>query len=570
MIKVLHIIDKLSMDGENPGKKQPAYFSDKTKIINNNQPVSVVWLIAAFLVLGGLFVALDGYHYWHDIRFAFAAAEFSLAEVFTGVFNPHQAWTVSNEVSASGFYVSKMLHIALLSALFAAVDPAVGGFNLAVALSVLTMVCTVILAYALYVQLLRSRKIALFAIVCVLLAPIVPYLTGKLLAENSSLLFVTASLVLMMSANKAVAGKSVLLAISSGLLLAMAGLARLDSLFGPIGFFAALVIIPLDSCIRSATYRNILIALATFTVAYLSILKAAGFGIDILYDYLLAFVNAGQKSVLMSLIGIATFAGTVYILAFAGLFSKQTQNVRFFLIWLTITIVPALFITWNYMVEPRYLIQGLLPLCALGALGIDSIKNKLSAKGKDMIVLSFTFVMISTGLNYLFVRLMPYELDRPAMLAAITAIKEVDRNASILVPWSYTDYNFLRLVEPDTMIFNVNSSVNSSLDKNVEADWKGRFHGWYGEQYIAEQAKVNELLKDAPVFYLGWRLYPPVQNVHDFATAIGWDGLVALLNGLQMKDHRKESWLWDSTGFNMQYSGRSGQYEYYRVHSAKN
>ena len=240
---------------------------------NKNQSTIGLWLIVIILILGELFVALDGNHYWHDIRFAYATTEFSLAEVFAGVFNPHQAWTVSNEVSASGFYASKMLHMALLSALFTAVDPDAGGFNLAVVLSVLTMVCTVVLAYFLYIQLLRSRKIALFAIVCVLLAPIVPYLTGKFLSENSSLLFVVASLVLMMSANKAVARKSVLLAISSGLLLAMAGLARLDSLFGPIGFFVALVIVPLDSYNRSALYRNILIALATFIVVYLSILK---------------------------------------------------------------------------------------------------------------------------------------------------------------------------------------------------------------------------------------------------------------------------------------------------------
>ena len=538
-------------------------------INNKYQSVLGLWLIAIILILGELWIALDGNHYWHDIRFAYAASEFSLAEVFAGAFNPHQAWTVSNEVSASGFYASKMLHIALLSALFTAADPDVGGFNLAIVLSVLTMIGTVVLAYFLYVQLLRSKKIALFAIVCVLLAPIVPYLTGKLLSENTSLLFVAASLVLMMSANNAVARKGVLLAISSGLFLAMAGLARLDSLFGPIGFFAALVIMPLDSCNRSALYRNILIALATFIVVYLSILKTAGFGIEILHDYFLAFVNAGQKSVLMSLIGIVTFGGAVYLLAFAGLFSKHTQIVRFLIIWLTITALPALFITWNYMVEPRYLIQSLLPLCALGAFGIDNIKTNLSAKGKNIIVLSFTFVMLTMGLNYLFVRLMPYELDRPAMLGAVSAIKEVDPDASILVPWSYTDYNFLRLVSPDTKIFNVNSSLNLSLDKSVETEWNTRFQRWYGEQYIVEQTKVDELLRKGPVFYLGWRVYPPVQNIRDFAVIIGWQRLISILDSLQMKDHRKESWLWDSPGFNMQYTGRSGQYEYYRVDYAK-
>lgn len=532
-------------------------------------PVSGLWFIAAFLIVGELFVALDGYHYWHDVRFAYAATEFSLTEVFAGIYNPHQAWTVSNEVSSSGFYVSKMLHIALLSSLFTVVDPDAGGFYVAVVLSVLLMIFTVVIAYIFYTQLLRSKKIALYAIVCVLLAPIVPYLAGKMLSESTSLLFVLISLMFMVGANKSVAGKSVLLAVGSGLLLALAGLTRLDSLFGPIGFFAALVIFPLHDVDRSALFKNISIALATFIVVYLSVFKAAGLEVEILYDYFQVFVNAGQKSVLMSLMGIATFAGMVYILAFSGLFSKQTQVVRFLMLWLTITALPSLIITWNYMVEPRYLIQSLLPLCALAALGVDNIANYFSVKGKNIIALSLAFIMITMGLNYLFVRLMPYELDRPAMLTAIATIKELDSNANILVPWSYTDYNFLRLVSPDTKIFNVNSLVDSSLDKSIETEWYTRFQRWYGEQYIVEHGKVDELLINAPVFYLGWRVYPPVQNIHDFATAIGWDGLVATLNDLQMTDHRKESWLWGSPEFNMLYTGRSGQYEYYRVDSIK-
>ena len=150
------------------------------KNLNKHHQVLASCLIVIFAVSGLLFIALDGNHYWHDIRFSYAAAQFSLPEVLAGTFNPHQAWSVSNEVSASGFYTSKMLHLALLSSLFTVVDPSAGGFNLAVSLSVLVMLCTVLLAYVLYVQLFCSRKIALFAAVCVLLAPVVPYLSGKL------------------------------------------------------------------------------------------------------------------------------------------------------------------------------------------------------------------------------------------------------------------------------------------------------------------------------------------------------------------------------------------------------
>jgi hypothetical protein len=533
--------------------------------MNKYRSASGFWLIATILILGELWVALDGYQYWHDVRFAYATTEFSLAEVVAGNFNPHQAWSDINLVSSSGFYSSKILHMTLLHSLFAAVPPDAGGFDLAVGLSVLTMTSIVLLAYLLYFQLLRSRKVALYAVVCVLLAPVVPYLAGKFLSEISSLFFVTASLLLLSIANHTAAEKKLLLALSSGLLLAMAGLARLDSLFGPIGFFLASAIIPLNHWSRAVVSRNIFIASSVFVVVYLSVLISAGPGVDAFYEYFLAFVNAGQKSVLMSLFGIATFGGVIYVLAIAGLFGMRTSITRFLILWLTITALPALIITWNYMVEPRYLIQSLLPLCALGALGIERIYNYLSGHGKNIRVITLLSVMFVMGLNYVLVRLMPYELDRPAILGAVAAITEAEPDASILIPWSYTDYNFLRLMLPDANIFNVNSSMNPSIDKAIESEWKARFHRWYGDKYITEQSKVDALLRKGPVYYLSWRVYPPVQNIHDFAAATGWNYLVAKLDNMQMKDHRKESWLWDSPDINMQFTGRSGQYEYYRV-----
>jgi hypothetical protein len=522
-----------------------------------------VWITVVILVLFELYIALDGKHYWHDIRFIYAASQFSLSDIFTGTFNPHQAWTISNEESAAGFYGTKMLHIVLLKLLFTSIAPGSGGLTLGIALSTLMMACTILLIYYFYSRLFGSKSVATFGVICVLLAPITPYLTGKFLSENSSMFFVAISLALMVTANNIAQRKSILLAISCGVFLAFAGLTRLDSLFGPAGFFIASTALPLNQGSRTAVFRNVLIATATFITVYISLVSVSDVNIAYFSDYLWAFISAGQKSVLMSVIGIATFGGAVYLIAFNGLFSERKRVVRFLALWCLVTVLPVLLITWNYMVEPRYLVQGLLPLCGLGALGIDRLTGNFDRKWVKISVA--TALLVIMGTNYVLVQLMPYELDRPAILKAVSSIREMDPDASILVPWSYTDYNFLRIMEPDARIFNVNSDVSSPFNKQITKEWEARFRSWYGDQYISEWHQLDELLTSGPVYYLAWRMYPPVQSILDISRTIGWTYLADILENLQLRDHRKESWVWGLNGLDIQYSGRSGQYEYYRV-----
>ena len=535
---------------------------------DSTQTTYGVWILLLLVAIVELFVALDSKFYWHDIRFLYANTEFSLSEIFSGVFNPHQAWMHGDEKSASGFYSSKMLHMAMLNILFASIDPSLDRLAIAAFLSVLVMICTAFIFYYIYLHIFRSSKISLFAVICVLIAPVIPYLAGKILSENSSLFFVATSLLLMLKANEVAGKKSIILAITSGMFLALAGLSRLDCLFGPIGYFVAAFAFPLAGTTRFVVLRNIAIAVAAFFAIYFTTILLSEIQIESINDYFVAFVNAGQKSVLMSLIGVLTMGGVAYVFAVFGAFSEKKDVVRFFLVWLLITAFPIIVVTWSYMVEPRYLIQALIPLCGLGALGVDKLWRKLSITRRRAKIIIITLLIM--GSNYILVRLMPYELDRSAMLDAVASIREIDVDASILVPWSYTDYNFLHISEHDPHIFNVNSSGNLSIDVETESQWKARFKHWYGLQYISEWEQLDELMKNRPVYYLGWRKYPPVQDLHNLAARIGWVKLMSLIDGLNLKDHRKESWVWELPELNMRFAGRSGQYEYYLVEYAKN
>lgn len=540
----------------------------KLMIRKNSPDFTVLLILAIVIAFAGVWISFDGKQYWHDVRFLYLASEFSFNDILAGRFNPDQAWTASNEASVSGFYQSKIGHLYLLKKLITSIGDETGAFETAIIISVWLMIITTVAAYFLFQRIFNSKSIALFAFTCLWLTPLIPYLAGKILSENTSLFFVTLSLLSFTFIGNGKQQK-IVYAVVAGTLMAFAVTMRIDSLFGLLGFFVAYAIKPIAFRGNYIKPPMMLVVACSFIIVYSSLFLVAGIEISNLISYFFAFVGAGQKPGLMSFQGIATVGGIVYIFSIFGFFSKEGRLTRFFTIWLIITAVPVLIISWNYMVEPRYLIQIIIPLCGLAALGMDKVFSLFDRCKKIVLALGLIIVISVVATNYVLVRLMPYELDRLAMLEAVNEIKEIDSNASILIPWSYADYNFLHLTLNDDKIYNVNSSVNSSLDKNVEAEWKRRFQLWYGEQYISEQNKVDVLLKKGPVYYLGWRIYPPVQNIRDFAATIGWQRLVVMLDNLQLKDHRKESWLWYSPEFNMQYSGDSGQYEYYRVQYVK-
>ena len=79
----------------------------------HNAYANTVRIILVLVILGTLWVSFDGLHYWHDIRFMYATSQFSMQDILSGQFNPHQAWGPINEKSAAGFYSSKVLHICI-------------------------------------------------------------------------------------------------------------------------------------------------------------------------------------------------------------------------------------------------------------------------------------------------------------------------------------------------------------------------------------------------------------------------------------------------------------------------
>ena len=217
------------------------------------------------------------------------------------------------------------------------------------------------------------------------------------------------------------------------------------------------------------------------------------------------------------------------------------------------------------MVEPRYLVQAVFPLAGLGGLGMEALYTKVDFSRRGRLAGITCLLLVILGANEVIVRLMPYELDRPALLEAVREIQAKDVNAYILVPWAYTDFHFLRLMLPDVPIFNVNMARPYTGGPELLTAWKERYDSWYGDRYVAGTGRIHEMLAESPVYYLGWRTYPPLQNVRNFFRYIGLNSLDQLLGQLDLLNHLAQSEVWDAPDLRLEPAGHSGQYEIFRV-----
>ena len=511
-----------------------------------------------------LWLSLDGNHYWHDVRFLYAASQFPMSEIISGAFNPHQMGGVIDQASSGGFYLAKVLHIWILQQVYKWVLPNDGGFILSTWLSVLYLGLAIFFSYRLYMRIFKNELQSLFALYCFLFMPVTGYLAGKLLSETLAIFLITISLWSFTTAMDAARGKDILLVIASGFFLLLAALARLDILLCPVGFFIAYLCCSETRNKRLKILKSGAFLMAFFAIAYIGTIYSLGGEIKELVQYFKSFVGLEVKSDIMSILGILTFGGMVYFLALVAILNPEKKRLLFFAIWFFISAGFAVLITRNYMVEPRYLITGLLPLSGLGALGFEVLWKKLIYKPYKLAVLGSLVISI-LGFNTATMRIMPYELNRSSILKATDDIMKRNKEAQILIPWVYTDFNFLRVMRPNLAIYDVNSPIHDGVSVKLDSKWKRRINSWYGEAYIDSPTALDRVLATGTGYYLGWRKYPPAENMRKLAAFMGFKRLENFIDKIPLKDHLTQSWVWHSPEYYFKIEGKCGQYEYYIV-----
>lgn len=521
------------------------------------------YLLLGILSIVWIYLSLDGRLYWHEIRFMYASTHFSMDEIFSGVYNPHQVGKAIDEIGSGGFYLAKVLHLFGLKKLFEWIPPDKGGMYLSVFISVLIMGISGITTYRVF-SIILGKNYAFLSLCCFLMTPVTAYLSGKILSEVPAFFFVTLSILFFSKGRTGDKSSNIIYTVASGLLLLCACLCRLDIVICFMGFILSLLIVSENN------KRNIIliragIALIIFIAGEIITIYSLEKGLEYLTRYFFDFIHAGEKTSAMSIFGIVTFGGVIYLLAISALFSKEKKKVWMLAIWFSVSMGMEIIITWNYMVEPRYLVSGLLPLEGLAGLGLGYLMEKISGS-KIVAVWVAAFITLVTVINAINIQLMPYELDRNSMLTTVKTIYKQSNNSIILIPWTYTDYHFLNVMFPGRNIFNVHSVEIEEKDPVLHDLWENRLKKWYGNKYLQSKADLNSYLIKYPVYYLGWHKYPPAEYARKIFNIIGFKKLSQYISDLPLKNHIEESWVWNSPEYRMELKGNCGQYEYYRVY----
>ena len=535
-------------------------------IVVNTSAFQSSRIFLGLLALGTFWLSFNGLHYWHEVRFSFAVSNFALSDVLTGAFNPHQLGHAIDETSAAGFYLAKAFHLAWLDVLFTWRPLQDGGFEDATLISLILMGATTFFVFNLFRHLLGSAWLANLAVVCFLAAPITPYLAGKLLSEVPAIFFTSVCFVVFLNALQHTGMKSALWLGVSILTALLATLSRLDILLSLLGFWIAVIVVQPDGIEggRPRCITLIIMVLIVWAVAYVLILNGSHARFPMFVHYFRDFTQAGMKSVLLSLLGFVTFGGLVYVACLSAIKSDKKKWRRFFAVWLLCSALPMALITWCYMIEPRYLVSGLIPLAGLGALGGEALfKTGKSCKAKKVVAgAALAAVLI---VNYVSVRIMPYELDEPKLIEAVHLLQRQSPSAAILLPWAYTDFHFLKSMFPESRIYNVHGELNADGSNPLAIEWQARLRSWYGDSYLDSPERLRALMEERAVYYVGWRTYMPLENLIRWTKAAGLATLSAKLNALPMQDHLTSSWVWRWPHYWLEWIEHSGPYELYQL-----
>jgi len=508
------------------------------------------------------FISWDGLHHWHEVRFLYLTCNFSFQEILLGVFNPQQVGHSIDEASSAGFYCAKVLHLGVLKILFLLVPPAKGGLTLAVTLSMLWMALSALFFYQVLQNLLKNQLSASLGVLCFLLTPVVPYLSGKLLSETTALPLVTLSCLLFLKGSQTHFRNRFRYLLGAGVFLALTALARVDMVIPLVALAGALTFTSETRRLRQDLLLCSVSVLLISAPLYLTVLFLLGVHPDNLLAYFEGFVTGGIKSTAMSALGIATFGGFVYLFGVASFIGRKNRTVQLFALWFLLAVLPHLLVTVNYMVEPRYLTSALLPLAGLGSLGLTPLIESLTNRRLSHLLLAGV-LLFTISANVFLVKLMPYELDRSALLRTVDSILGSDNSACLLVPWSYSDFHFLRIMRPEARIFNVNTPTSVDGTSLLSAAWQSRLKRFYGDRYLSNPDELNRILRHGRVYYLGWGKYPPLENAKEMARSVGLDGMSRLLDKVSGMDHLAQSWIWHSKHYHFEPKGQSGQYRYY-------
>lgn len=454
-------------------------------------------LAAAALISLGVGRRMD--HHYDEFGYLYAATHYSPRALAAGQFE------ASN---VHGFFNAKMGHVVLLRWIAGVTGAGQGALWRIEAFYSLLVILTCLLWGWVAWRLWQDKAFALAVAAVSLLMPVTVYLAPKLMSDVPGTFWATLGVVFLVEGllcRKAAArwGLIVLCAVA----LAAGVLSRATVALLAVGAGAALWAAPPPRVRRRTVVISLILLglLATFVVLLIDRWMQLGLfeGVGVLDTVL--HQHMSRQELVRRIYGAFGPALWVAPIALASWKRQRSQLLCYGLLALCgIGPVPLL-----HSIEERYLVTGMPGIAGLAVMGGRALWRSIGSP-RSWIARGVGVAVVAGVLAASNISIQPgtiHELDTALYGRTMAWITAHYPNRPILIPWTWSDFHYLRMAYPTAPVYTVNTRTffDSSSNYAKTADrWLAAESRWYGLRHVPDRAALARL-GPAPWVYVSWR-----------------------------------------------------------------
>jgi 4-amino-4-deoxy-L-arabinose transferase-like glycosyltransferase len=510
-------------------------------------PLWSLWLLA----IVGLLLALDGNLHWDEPGYLYIAAFVGDPEFLEAAFQP---------TGIENFYLPKILHLYFVRFLVALFGPGLFTLGLVMFAYAVAVAASMVLAYASLKRLLPHAGYLGAATVLVSLSPIVLYLAFKTLPEAPAMLFSSLALYGLVR-NLEPRFSARWLAVTA---IALTGLAltRHNVALLLVGFTLAAFIFPPNDLPRSRIFWRSAVSAIAGLAGTLAVLYVLGIEFE---RYLMAssmFVK--EQSPLLRVVSTSTEFGALWLLLPVALMALRRDGFAFLITWFLVATLPMLLLFSH--VEPRFLMQNVVPFAGLCALALDRLAKSETWRAIErrrarswVIGAGLSIVLVS---SWVALRLSPAEVNVWHMGRLVDKVQQAGDagRQKWLTAYSYTDFHYLSFAYPKLEVINVTRTWVDKPPGSVE--YQRDFEHYRGG-FAPSMAELEKI--EGELVFVGFGENFMVANARRGLDFLPYIDSERLLPRDRFLDHFATSWMWGHPGIEFTPLAASGPYRAYTV-----
>jgi hypothetical protein len=507
------------------------------------------WVSAGTLLF--LSLALDWRLHQDEPGYLYIGAFLPLDAILAGEFQP---------TGIEGHYLSRLLHVLLVHAITRVTGPGIFALTVIILIYLVLLLASAWLTFLILAELMPGAAGLRRATLLMAFTPVYLYLAFKTLPETPAFFFsALAALALLRSFH----GRPALwLGVSCCSLVAVAFFKNNMALLW-IAFVGALLLVPLVPVSRMRLVGHAVIAGGAALGLTLLLLLLAGIELSQYLGVGTALLKRNDPFV-VTVLNVGLEGGVFFVALPLAFLSRERRTALFFTTWFVLASAP-LFLVFKF-VEFRYLATDLIALTGLICLALEAVRPYVSDWWQRRRLLAVGLggaaVLTVAGSDGLALAVMMHEVRMDHLNDVVGRLdRAYGRDYAILVPWTLTDFHYLRFAYPDHQVYSVQSIFETSI-RSVSW-WRGLQDRYYGKQVIRTFDQLTAL--NTRLVYLGFEENFSVANLRAILSYVPFFHLESQFQKARFLNHLVLSWMWKDPRVVLSERFRRGYYRVYDV-----